>query len=120
MRLLPLAPELQIVDLAYITSALLSLRFIESKGLEIIRLENLMMAPGDEKLRNEGSPLTRDEHDSANTSQAQRQTSSLERDVHYTVFVRLPFPRGDFVDPALVSLKERDYVGYGHLLTKFR
>lgn len=24
--------------------------------------------------------------------------------VHYTVFIRLPFPRGDFVDPPSVSL----------------
>jgi hypothetical protein len=26
-----------------------------------------------------------------------------ETDVHYTVFVRLPFPRGDFIDPPPVS-----------------
>jgi hypothetical protein len=26
-----------------------------------------------------------------------------ESDVHYTVFVRLPFPRGDFIDPPPVS-----------------
>ena len=26
-----------------------------------------------------------------------------EDDVHYTVLVRLPFPRGDFVDPPAVS-----------------
>lgn len=25
--------------------------------------------------------------------------------VHYTVFIRLPFPRGDFVDPPSVSLQ---------------
>ena len=24
--------------------------------------------------------------------------------VHYTVFIRLPFPRGDFVDPPSVNL----------------
>ena len=25
-------------------------------------------------------------------------------EIKYTVFIRLPFPRGDFVDPPLVSL----------------
>jgi len=28
------------------------------------------------------------------------------KDVHYTAFIRLPIPRGDFVDPPLVSLRE--------------
>lgn len=27
------------------------------------------------------------------------QSPSNSDDVHYTVFIRLPFPRGDFVDP---------------------
>ncbi|KAK4692051.1 hypothetical protein P7C71_g5078, partial [Lecanoromycetidae sp. Uapishka_2] len=39
------------------------------------------------------------------------QTVVDEEDVHYTVLIRLPFPRGDFVDPAPVnwdSAKERE------------
>lgn len=31
------------------------------------------------------------------------QSHATNEDVHYTVFIRLPFPRGDFVDPPLVS-----------------
>lgn len=31
-------------------------------------------------------------------------TSSDPSNTNFTVFVRLPFPRGDFVDPPLVSL----------------
>ena len=29
--------------------------------------------------------------------------------VHYTVFIRLPFPRGDFVDPPSVSFQVSRY-----------
>lgn len=31
------------------------------------------------------------------------QSPSNSNDVHYTVFIRLPFPRGDFVDPPEVG-----------------
>ena len=31
------------------------------------------------------------------------QLPSNREDVHYTVLIRLPFPRGDFVDPPPVS-----------------
>ena len=31
------------------------------------------------------------------------QSSPPNDDVHYTVLIRLPFPRGDFVDPPPVS-----------------
>lgn len=36
-----------------------------------------------------------------------------EDDVHYTVLVRLPFPRGDFVDPPSVSGIGYHYAGHG-------
>ena len=31
------------------------------------------------------------------------QSPTEPENVHYTVFIRLPFPRGDFVDPPRVS-----------------
>ena len=33
-----------------------------------------------------------------------QESSPSEPDSHFTVFIRLPFPRGDFVDPPPVSL----------------
>ena len=35
-----------------------------------------------------------------------------DSEIHYTVFVRVPFPRGDFVDPPPVSF-ESDELRYG-------
>lgn len=41
----------------------------------------------------------------------------MPQDVHYTLFVRLPFARGDFVNPPLVILcdhsRKRDDNAYG-------
>lgn len=37
--------------------------------------------------------------------QDQPQSPTEPDNVHYTVFIRLPFPRGDFVDPPSVSFQ---------------
>ncbi len=37
------------------------------------------------------------------------QSPVSSEDVHYTVLIRLPFPRGDFIDPAPVSYIHRIY-----------
>ena len=37
--------------------------------------------------------------------QDQPQSPTEAENVHYTVFIRLPFPRGDFVDPPSVSFR---------------
>ena len=39
----------------------------------------------------------------ASSAQDKQQTSTQASDCHFTVFVRLPFPRGDFVDPLPVT-----------------
>ena len=38
------------------------------------------------------------------------QSPTQTESVHYTVFIRLPFPRGDFVDPPSVSFPVSRYV----------
>lgn len=38
-------------------------------------------------------------------------------DPHFTVFIRLPFPRGDFVDPPAVCPPEGEYALFGLFLT---
>lgn len=35
----------------------------------------------------------------------QRKSKIQEQSPHFTIFVRLPFPRGDFVDPPPVSIR---------------
>ena len=37
------------------------------------------------------------------------QSPTQPDNVHYTVFIRLPFPRGDFVDPPSVSVSGPRY-----------
>ena len=44
-------------------------------------------------------------------------TAPDEAQVHYTVLIRLPFPRGDFVDPSPVSLQFR-YRGNTKLISR--
>lgn len=59
------------------------------------------MAPlGDTRNRHPpAGPSTRLPHDNPS---GQGEAASSQNDIHYTAFVRLPFPRGDFVDPPLV------------------
>ena len=43
------------------------------------------------------------------TDQDLPQSPTEADNVHYTVFIRLPFPRGDFVDPPSVSFSISSY-----------
>lgn len=42
-----------------------------------------------------------------------QQSPTEPDDVHYIVFIRLPFPRGDFVDPPSVSFPVLRYGANG-------
>lgn len=51
-------------------------------------------------------------------SNRQSQAPAPPPSIHYTLLIRLPFPRGDFEDPPLVSDTMEEVSGHGLIYTK--